>query len=402
MLNHLSKSPGIGGFIKSSAEDFLVEEIGPDGTLYELGKAVSKPDQGGAFTHFILEKKSWSTASAISEISKRIRTGQNDFNIAGTKDKLAISTQLASVRGDRKQALLSSRIKDISINGAWLAGDRVRLGGLLGNRFTITIRDAGSDAQARIEKIAAELENRMPNYFGAQRFGSTRNNTHLVGQKLLKGEVEEALMMFLCDSEGETNEEARLARGELLENRDFARALNIFPKHLRLERSMLAYLARRPDDLAGAFRQLPRNTLLMFVHAFQSDLFNRLLSDRINEGPLELEEGEYFCGDTLGFPDIDKTEAEGWIAGKLIGYNTPLNDREGALMEEVGMEKDALRMKAMPEISSKGTYRTLLAPLRDFSASAPPSAHDAIVFRFSLPSGSYATVAMREFIKDGS
>jgi tRNA pseudouridine13 synthase len=158
---------------------------------------------------------------------------------------------------------------------------------------------------------------------------------------------------------------------------------------------MLAHLARTPDDKVAAFRSLPRNILLMFIHAYQSDLFNRLLSDRIREGPLELEEGEYYCGETLGFPDLNKTEAEGWICGKLIGYGTPLNERERALLEEIGVEKEAFKMKHLPEIRSKGTYRALLAPLKDFKVSGSES---RVMFRFALPSGSYATVAMREFM----
>ena len=156
---------------------------------------------------------------------------------------------------------------------------------------------------------------------------------------------------------------------------------------------MLAHLARKPDDYAGALRQLPRNILLMFVHAVQSDLFNALLSERIREGGPELEEGEYFCGETLGFPDLQKTEAEGWIAARLIGYNTMLNKREKGLMDERSIPKDAFRMKALPEVSSKGAYRTLLAPLKDFNFSS-----ESTTFSFALPSGSYATVAMREYM----
>jgi tRNA pseudouridine13 synthase len=397
-LTYYSKTSGIGGTIKSSPEDFLVEEIGADGAVFEIGKPFARADDGSAYTHFILQKTDWSTSSAISEIAKRLHTSHQIMNFAGTKDKLAVSTQLASIRGDRKGELLSLRIKDISINGAWLAGDRVKLGDLSGNRFTIIVRDAdaGERAQERIEKISSELGQNIPNYFGAQRFGSTRNNTHLIGKSLLRGEVETALMMFLCDSEGETNEEARLARKELLETKDFARALGTFPKHLRLERSILGHLSRKPGDHIGALRLLPRNILLLFIHAFQSDLFNRLLSDRIREGPLELEEGEYYCGEKNGFPDIDKTEAEGWIAGKLIGYSTPLNERESALMEEIGIDKDVFRMKQIPEIASKGTYRTLLSPLRGFSASI--GGEGIATFRFSLQSGSYATIAMGEFM----
>jgi tRNA pseudouridine13 synthase len=306
-----------------------------------------------------------------------------------------------SASGIRKDDLLALNIKDIRINGAWNANERVHMGGLLGNRFTIRVRESNekdfSVLRSRSEAVAAELGNKFPNYFGEQRFGSSRKNTYQIGLKLLKGEIEDAVLSFLHDTEGETNTEARLARKELQETGNYAAAMNTFPRHLRLERSMIAQLSKRPDDFAGALRQLPRSTLLIFVHAVQSHLFNISLSNRLGEGELSLEPGEYFCGESSGFPDISKTEAEGWIAGKLIGYQTPLNEREKSLMEELGIEKINFRMKELPEINSKGSYRTLLAPMKDFSLSIDSS----IVFCFSLPSGSYATVAMREFMKNG-
>jgi tRNA pseudouridine13 synthase len=403
-LGYLSRSSGIGGTIKSAPEDFLVEEIGLDGTLFAIGQQATRPDASGpgldaasvatgAYTHFILQKTDWSTSSAISEIAKRLHASERNFNIAGSKDKVATTTQIASVRGDWRDSLAALRVKDISIRGAWLAPDRVRLGDLLGNRFSIRVQGASDDAAKRVQAITEELGGRFPNYFGEQRFGSSRRNTHLVGGKLLGGDLEGALMEFLCATEGEAHAEAVLARKELKDTRDYGRALAAFPRHLRLERSMLAHLARKPDDISGAFRALPRNMLLMFIHAFQSDLFNRMLSERLASGPLELEEGEYFCGEAHGFPDISKTEGEGWIAGRLIGFNTMLNPREKELLGALGMGKDAFRMKAMPELASKGAYRTLLAPLKDFKFDS-----ESVTFGFALPSGSYATVAMREFM----
>lgn len=402
MLSYLSKTSGIGGSLKSKAEDFIVEEIGNDGTVLAIDERVERPDEDGKFVHFILQKKNWSTSSALLEIAKRLGAGQQRFNAAGTKDKTAISTQLASGFGVSKEALLGLKIKDIQINGAWMAKDKVRLGQLLGNRFTIRVSEEGNEnkkkeTSERVKCVFEELNGGFPNYFGEQRFGSTRRNTHAIGQKLLQGDCEGALKMFLCDAEGEKNTESMEARKELASTNDYARALKYFPKHLRLERTMLAYLEKKPDDAVGALKKLPRNILLLFIHAFQSHIFNELLSERIRESEngyaLELERGEYFCGESLGFPDIEKMEAEGWITGKLIGYGTPLNEREKVFLEKIKIDKDAFRMKSIPEIASKGTHRTLLAPLKDFDFNAGES-----VFRFSLASGCYATVAMREFL----
>lgn len=216
---------------------------------------------------------------------------------------------------------------------------------------------------------------------------------------MLRGELEGAVRAFLCDTEGETHEEARLARDELRATSDFSKALNYFPRQLRLERMMLAHLAKKPDDFPGALRALPRSMLLMFVHAVQSHIFNLSVSERIAEGALELELGEFYCGETLGLPDTEKMEAEGWVTGKLIGYQSALNPRETAILERLGLRKEDFRVKALPEIASKGAYRTILAPMKDFYAQAAKP--ECMEFRFSLQSGSYATMAMREFMKGG-
>jgi tRNA pseudouridine13 synthase len=388
-MNFLSKSPGIGGRLKAAAEDFIVEEISSDGTVFCIDQQISRQGSG-KFAHFVLQKKDWSTSSAILEIAKRLHAGHKRFSYAGTKDKAAITTQLVSAYDMPKEKILSLNIKDIKINGAWNADDKVHLGQLLGNRFTIHPEGADT-SQDKIDAMVSELGGKFPNYFGEQRFGTTRKNTHLVGLEILKGNLEQACRIFLCDSQGEENKLAKQARQELDSTGDYQNALKQFPKYLRLERKMIAHLANKPEDYAGAFKAIPRTTLLLFIHAVQSMFFNIMLSDRIGEG-IELEEGEYFCSETSGFPDIGKADAEGWVCGKVIGYSTPLNTREKELLGKYGISKDDFRLKYMPEIASKGTYRTLFAPLKDFNYS------DGI-FRFSLPSGSYATAAMREFMK---
>ncbi|MBN1170351.1 tRNA pseudouridine(13) synthase TruD [Candidatus Micrarchaeota archaeon] len=382
---YFSKTPGTGGTIKNKAEDFLVEEIMPDGTILELNKKFELPGEG-KFTHFILQKKDWSTSSALLETAKRLHIGHKRLNFAGTKDKTAISTQLVSAFDVPKEKITAIKIRDMQINGAWNAPDKVRLGALLGNRFTITVQGAANEE--RIPEIAEELQGKFPNFFGEQRFGSTRRNTHIIGQKILEEQFEEAVMVFLCDCGGEQNESAKHARQELESTKNFHDALKNYPKHLRLERKIIAYL-EKSENYVGALKSLPRSTLLLFIHAFQSHLFNRMLEQRL--GNIELEEGEYFCGETLGFPDTGKAESEGWICGKLIGCNSPVNSREMAALEEAGITKEHFKIPKIPEIASKGTYRTLLAPLKNFQYNGK--------FRFELPAGSYATVAMGEFTK---
>ncbi len=390
--SYLSSLEGIGGEIKRSPEDFKVEEIAPDGTILELYKTIEKPDSGKKFTHFILQKKDWSTSSALKRIAKALRVGQKRFSYAGTKDKVAITTQAVSVFEVPKEKLTSLALMDLQVNGAWGAKEKIQLGDLIGNRFQILWHGDTEDAEEKAQKIFEGLEGKFPNYFGMQRFGSTRQNTHRIGELLLRRKFQEAAMHFLAEVGSEEHQEAREARSRLLESNDFQAALKEFPKHLRLERTMLAHLIEYPEDYIGAFRKLPRYTLLLFIHAFQSYLFNQCLSERIKDGMIRKEDGEFYCASNpYGFPDVDMPGMD-WLCGKLLGYNSSPNQREKEILERHQISLDAFRIEKMPELSSKGTYRPLLVPMKDFEFKNN-------LFGFSLPAGAYATSALREFMK---
>lgn len=398
-LSYFSCSPGIGGSIQQVPEDFLVEEITSEGDCLRLNASRLNPEGSGKFLHFVLQKYNWTTNEAIKTVAQRLRASFRRFNFAGNKDRCSISTQLCSGFAIKKEDLQRVRIKDIWINGMWYANDKVHLGQLLGNRFTINVRGCEPNSTEKAIVVYQELKGKIPNYFGEQRFGSARRHTHIIGEKILQGRMEEAAWLYLTDSEGERNEAATQARKALGEHRDFSQALKEFPAHLHYERVLLHHLVEHPNDFTNAFRRFPRNLLLLFIHAFQSALFNQMLSDRLAEGELKCEEGEYSCGENFyGFPDISTKQETGngkpgiWIAGKLIGYETKLNERERQALEKIGIEQSAFKLPHIPEIHSQGTFRPLLVPLKNFSFEADS------IFRFELPSGSYATVAMREFL----
>lgn len=389
-----SKEKSIIGKIKQNAPDFIVEEIMPDGTVLELNKKIERKNDDGKFVHLILQKENLSTIEAVRKIASGLHISPKRINYAGNKDKKAITVQLISIFGANKEEVLKLELTGIKILGAWYSDKKVNLGSLLGNRFKINVE--GLINEKILDEIVSELaENNnkiFPNYFGPQRFGSVRANTHLIGEMLLRNDVRSAVEIFLMD-EKEVDRYANEARKQLQEEKNYKKALDYFPKYLKLERIVLSHLAEHPYDYANALRKLPRQILLLFIHAFQSYLFNLSLSERLNNGELALEKGEYYCGEKLKFPDLNRKTKKGWLVGKIIGYETELNEREIGILEELELKKEDFKIKNLPEISSKGAYRTLLAPMKDFE-------YRKNTFVFSLPSGSYATSALREFIKD--
>ncbi len=361
-------------------EEFVVEEITKEGVVLEIGKNFNLGAEGNSlldknyFLHFVLEKREWNTEQALRTIANFLHVKPSRFNYAGTKDRNALTTQLCSVFALPPERLLevNGKIKDLKINGAWKSGDKVRLGDLQGNRFTIILNEGNCGVKPDSIEILAKAKSSnfsFPNFFGLQRFGSLRKNTATVGQLLLKGDFQGAVWNYLAFSEGEKDGESVSARKRLSEEKDFTKAQEYFPRHLKYERILLEHLSKSPNDFVGALGKMPRHLVLMFVHALQSKLFNELLEERMAEGNWNLEE-----------------------RGMLIGSDSVLGEKEKALLEKEGISQQSFSVKQMPFLSSKGSERGFFAEMDDFEVLEKSEGN--VKAQFSLESGCYATVAL--------
>ena len=358
----ITDTKGIGGKLRVFVKDFYVEELPLDN--YE---------EGEDYLHFILEKTNWDTLQAIKVIAKALRVSHKRLCFAGTKDKRAVTRQRVAVWKINEEQLRKVRIKDINIYIIGRGG-RIYLGDAKGNKFRVVVREIITENFQEIFKTREELlERGIPNYFGYQRFGTTRPNTHLVGKEIIRGNLGEAVLAYLGKPFETESKEAYEARKILEESHNYKKALDIFPKNLRYERAMLNHLVKNPNDYAGALRRLPLKLRRMLVHAYQSYLFNKTLSKII----AMREE----------------------IKGKkipLIGYETDLGEIEKEILEKEEVEKENFKIKSMPELTLKGLDRDACI---ETDIKVEPLDENACVFEFSLPKGSYATVVSREFMK---
>jgi tRNA pseudouridine13 synthase len=369
---------GIGGKLRTKVEDFYVEEI-PEET---------DEDKDGEYIHFILEKRGWETLQAIRAISKTLDISYKRFGFAGTKDKRAITRQRVSVWGVTEEQLAAVNIRGLKLSDFKRSKERVTLGQMHGNMFRIIVRGIDlreEELRRRLSETYAQLrEKGVPNYFGYQRFGVIRPNTHLVGREIVKGNLEAAVMAFLGAPFRAEKEDAYEARRFIEETRDFKAALEKFPKRLTYERAMLNVLSQSPRDYAGALRKLPKKLRWMLVHGYQSFLFNKILSEMIGRGM-----------------DIRGREIP------LFGYSSSFSpgeqgEIEKRILEEEGIEPKDFEIKSMPELSSKGFMRraSLDVSLKfETEGDEVNNGKLKAVFHFILPPGSYATVVMREFMK---
>jgi tRNA pseudouridine13 synthase len=267
----------------------------------------------------------------------------------------------------------------------------------------------------------------VPNFFGHQRFGTIRPNTHQIGKYLTTGDTEKAALAFLAEPTEHEHPEAREARQQLGESLNFQEALEVFPRFLRYERFMLGHLAKCPRDFVGAFRELPRRLRKLFVHAYQSYLFNRFLSERIRRGiPLnEPQVGDYVIKlDEHGLPteESDKVTAQNLqtmqeaikegkfgVAAPLVGTDQPPSEGvQGEIEEEIleteNVALENFKLLFMPEATAEGRVREILNPvwnllLEDIAADSENTDKQMMKLGFTLNRGSYATVLLREFMK---
>lgn len=400
----LSREKGTGGKIKSTPEDFVVREIEANGAVLKEGVKYSPSDVGdtneeeGEFTRFVLQKRDWDTIHALITIGKKFGRGKKSIGYFGSKDRLSVSVQIASLYGVEPLQLMQVKVKDISINGAWKSSKGIELGKNLGNEFSTVIRECKNPDNAT--EIIEELDGRMPNYFDRQRFGIRMNNAD-IGACIIKGDFEGAVMKFLTDTQFESNQNSVAARKRLKEEMDYKAALSYFPRNLGNERMVIEYLSRY-DNYANALRKIPRGLLVMFIHSVQSMVFNSALEARIKDE--DFKTARTCKKDFFGFPDIEAagTGRKGEFAmANLVGYETKdeeIDDYEREAMEKMGLTTQDMKIKSMPELSMKGQRRVLLAPIKNLSFEQGPEEESAKV-DFAIPSGSYATILLNELTK---
>ncbi|MCK9592281.1 MAG: tRNA pseudouridine(13) synthase TruD [Methanoregula sp.] len=404
MKYYASDAEGIGGKLRSGAEDFIVEEI----PLPEKGGT------GGPYLICMLTKTNWELQHAIKEIAKRLGISHRRIGWAGTKDRNAITRQRISLYNVTAEQVAEIWLKDIILEPLGQVNEALSLGDLKGNRFDILIRDTDpSDRETRVRTITDTVCQGIPNYFGIQRFGATRPVTHLVGEWILKRDFEKAVVTYIGKEFPGEPENVRMIRTAFSKNRDIRAALHDLPPQMSYERAMLHYLYTHPEDYSGALLELPPKLLSMFVSAFQSYLFNSVLSQRIDDGH---SLNEPHVGDRLIFANgrTDTVTTTNSHAVSLhirrgrctIALFMPGKDQievksegdlaMGALLDKYDITADDFR-DASTFVHTKfdGAWRSIVLK----TAIESQFDKNNVRLKFSLPPGHYATTVCREYMK---
>ncbi|RLI77718.1 tRNA pseudouridine(13) synthase TruD, partial [Archaeoglobales archaeon] len=131
---YITKTPGIGGKIKSDPSFFKVTEV------------IDLPEfhEDGSYLIILVEKTNWDTINFARILSNRLGISQKRIEYSGTKDKRAKTLQFYSIK--RVDDGMIQRLKELSIKDAEIkvlgkTRRGLKLGDLLGNFFEIRITE---------------------------------------------------------------------------------------------------------------------------------------------------------------------------------------------------------------------------------------------------------------------
>jgi tRNA pseudouridine13 synthase len=284
-----------------------------------IEETIIKPKKQGKYTYFILKKKNYTTEKAIQTIANYFNIPRKRFGYAGNKDKKAITEQYCSVLGNIKDI----KLKDIEIKVIGYGDKPISLGDLKENYFEIIVRN--------IDKRPKPKE-KVPNYFDEQRFGKNKNN-HLVGESIVKKYFKKAAEIINPEFEG--------------------------------------------PDYVGFLRRIPKKILMIYVHSYQSYIFNKIVEQYLQ------------C----------KYKKNAKIP--LVGFGTEIKDEQIKSITENIMKQEKITYKdfvirQIPELSSEGNERDLFIKIKDLKIGNLEKdelnkGKKKVKVSFSLQKGAYAT-----------
>ena len=416
MLNansYVTTQEGIGGTIRNQYEDFYVEEI-PEVI----------PEGEGPNVYVWIEKLGRTTLDVVLDIARDLHISRKRMGFAGMKDKKALTRQWICIANmDSEEQLNQVKALDGTIYKTDFlkvvrGRKKLRMGQLKGNKFRILIRDLDDIEKSAdvAEEVLGQLEvTGVPNYFGWQRFGKPRTNTHLVGRALVENDLKKAVGTYIGNPSEDESEENQLAR-KAYDEGNLEESLNLMGKGMRYEKMMIKELIRdsKKGELTdksymNALHALPKPLQRMFVHAYQSYLFNEAVSNRVEmginkyvEGDIIIDTEEHIVRDKA--PDefqelIDNFQANPTCP--LYGTKVPyaggkVGEMEENVLKKYDLEKSDFEVPKMPRLGSHGLRRSMRFQVWDTSAVATD---DGVLCEFSINKGSYATAVLREIMK---
>ena len=379
--------------LKCQPGDFQVEEL-----------ASLAPGEG-RFALYRLTKRSLGTLEAVRGIARRWKIPPERFSYGGLKDRHALTRQYLSIEGgprrDLRQAHFHLRYLG-QVAQAFTSTD------IAGNRFRIVLRDLSAGQMERLEQgLQAAARDGVPNYFDRQRFGCVGSSGHFVARPWCQGDFQHALWLALADPSAHDSRRQKADKRYLREHwGDWAAcAASVCDSQVR---RVLLHLERRGGDFRGGFARIDPALRRLYLAAFQSHVWNRMLGRWLQEVcPSEdLFEVPWRGPRLIMYRQLDEATRGQLAAASLPLPSARLHLEEGPIRRlvtevvgEMGLELRQMRVKyPRDSFFSKGWRHAIFFPEQLRHESLPDELHPGrrkLTLRFLLPRGSYATLLIR-------
>lgn len=381
--------------LRQQHDDFRVEEITNVAPMPE-----------GPFALYRLEKRGWTTPDAMSAVRRRWQVDFRRLSYGGLKDRHAHTIQHFTIHQGPPRSLEHGTFTVTYLGQFDRPYDSEDI---VANQFRLVLRGMSTSAsEAALAAIPEMATLGVPNYFDDQRFGSVTRDGQFVAKAMVLGEFEKALQIALMASYEHDRADAKREKSLLRQYwGDWPTAKAKLPRsHAR---SIVDYLVHHPTDFKGACLRLRPELQGLYLSAWQSHLWNRMLARWLSERlpaeslfRLRLKTMQGLVPRQM--PDELKQE---WLNLSLplpsarlkLEPDSPLASVVNGIMEAEGVPLAEMRIKGTQNpFFSRGERQACVA-VQDLRAEPGDDEMNAnrrkITLDFRLPRGCYATMVVK-------
>lgn len=379
--------------LKRLPEDFQVEEL------------TSFSPQGGSFAFYTLTKRSLGTPEAVDAVARAWNVPRRNIGYGGLKDRHAHTRQYLTIKNGPRQNLAQ---KGIEVEYVGQAARPFGPQDIAGNRFAIVMRDLSREELDRAaEALTAVAADGLPNYFDDQRFGSVGESREFIAAPWCLGNYERALWLALADPNEVDQKDEREQKTTLREMwGKWSECKAALARSHR--RSIVTYLDDHPTDFRGALARVRVDLRGLYLAAFQSHLWNRMLAalirrkctaEQIVDVPLKMGPAPFPRGLSREQRDIFSTTEILLPSARSKHDAGDWQELLSQILAEYGLDLRQLRVKyPRDSFFSKGTRKAFLQVTgvgHDAADDELYAKHQKLTLRFDLPRGAYATILIK-------
>ncbi|MBX7102960.1 MAG: tRNA pseudouridine(13) synthase TruD [Gemmataceae bacterium] len=378
--------------LKQTPDDFQVTEL----------TAVSP--SAGPFALYELEKRGWTTPDALASVRSRWKIDFRRLSYGGLKDRHAFTRQHFTIFRGPQKGLVHH---DVSVRYLGQINRPFTSADIEANQFQITLRKLSETAAAAATARASEVARfGVPNYFDDQRFGST-DGEEFAARLMVLGRYEDALRLALAGDYVHDKSAVKREKATLLKHwSNWAECKSALERgHAR---SIVDYLVHHPTDFKGAVARLRPELQGLYLSAYQSFLWNRMLAAFVSAVVpadrtmmLKLKLARVPAASFLSETELGQLSCELPLPSARLKLepDSPWHPIIEAALADQGFSLSAMKLPGLREpFFSKGSRPAWVMPAR---FSAEPGAdelhagYSRLRLGFELPRGSYATIVVK-------